>query len=296
MTIVFTNSKDVTADFVCAEFERQNVRWFRVDTDRTEPDVVAQNVNFLNTIPRGTNIWLRRPFEANTDKINDTVSAITESEINTYYWGQLMSADDVNWINHPANNWVAANKIIQHKYCSKAGIRMPETLVTCNQHEALKFVHSGRTIVKPLNHGYFPDRESISLIYANECSCDMNFDTVSNCPVLFQRMVENKKDVRLVYIMGELRSFELIGDNLDIRRKNMESVRYNEVVLPNDINCSYRTMMQHFNLNFCTSDYVVSENGDCFFLENNPNGQWAWIGLEMKNDLISWFATSLSHK
>lgn len=296
MTIVFTNSKDVTADLVCQELEKSSSLWFRIDTDKIEPDVVAQNLTKLACIPCGTRIWLRRPFEKIGNVVVDRNYEIIESELNACYWGRLMAATNVKWINNPTDNWVAANKIVQHKYCSQSGVCLPETLVTCVPSAAMDFVKSGSTVVKPLNHGNFSDKDSIALIYANECSIDLNFDNVANCPVLLQRCVEGKRDVRIVYILGKLRAFSMEGDSLDIRRRNMESVKYEEIDLPNEISAAYLKMMSHFNLNFCTSDYVVSRQGTFYFLENNPNGQWAWIGLEMHNDLISWFANCLSRE
>ena len=70
----------------------------------------------------------------------------------------------------------------------------------------------------------------------------------------------------------------------------MTGISYEEINLPADVKLSYKTMMKYFNLNFCTSDYIISKDGKFYFLENNPNGQWAWIGIDGKNDLISWFA------
>jgi len=38
--------------------------------------------------------------------------------------------------------------------------------------------------------------------------------------------------------------------------------------------------MQHQKLIYSSFDFVRSKNGEIFFIENNPNGQWLWLELQ----------------
>ena len=59
----------------------------------------------------------------------------------------------------------------------------------------------------------------------------------------------------------------------------MEGVTYRKVVLPRDVSERIQRLTKHYNLRFAAIDMVVSASGVWYFLEVNPNGQWAWLDL-----------------
>lgn len=80
---------------------------------------------------------------------------------------------------------------------------------------------------------------------------------------------------------------------LDIRRDSMRNVSYSTIALPKEIQASLHGILEHFRLRFAAVDFVVDRSGKWFFLEINPNGQWAWFDLEGVADIGSLFISAL---
>ena len=80
----------------------------------------------------------------------------------------------------------------------------------------------------------------------------------------------------------------------DVRRNNMDDVRYQRLPLPEDIEGKLRRLTEHYCLRFAAIDMVIDTMGRWFFLEINPNGQWAWLdlvgGMDLANHFIESFA------
>ena len=69
---------------------------------------------------------------------------------------------------------------------------------------------------------------------------------------------------------------------VDYRRYDF-NVSYRSVKLPGKVEYFCRLMLQGNRLRFGTFDFIYSKDGNYFFLELNPNGQWLW--LEQLTDL-----------
>jgi D-alanine-D-alanine ligase-like ATP-grasp enzyme len=110
-----------------------------------------------------------------------------------------------------------------------------------------------------------------------------NEDSIAGCPTLFQQYIDKSLDVRLTVLDGRSVGVALVarddaGNQLcDIRRNNMDSVQYDFIAVPNEILAAVRGMLQRYSLRFGAFDFVVDKAGIWYFLEVNPNGQWAWL-------------------
>ncbi len=63
----------------------------------------------------------------------------------------------------------------------------------------------------------------------------------------------------------------------------MEDVSYRVIDLPPEGQSKIRALMAHYGLRFAAIDMAVDTEGKWFFLEVNPNGQWAWIIVDPEN-------------
>ena len=57
---------------------------------------------------------------------------------------------------------------------------------------------------------------------------------------------------------------------------------YEECKLSKDIEDSLLRLNKYYNLNYSAIDLIQDKNGDIYFLELNPNGQYLWIEEELK--------------
>jgi D-alanine-D-alanine ligase-like ATP-grasp enzyme len=52
--------------------------------------------------------------------------------------------------------------------------------------------------------------------------------------------------------------------------------------------------MKHYGLRFAAIDFVVDVEGQWFFLEINPGGQWAWLDIAGVADIASDLARAMT--
>lgn len=68
------------------------------------------------------------------------------------------------------------------------------------------------------------------------------------------------------------------------------SLRHEPIELPNRIAVSCQSITAHYGLSYSAIDLVLGQDGTYYFLEMNPNGQWAWIehktGYPIRDALI----------
>lgn len=212
----------------------------------------------------------------------------------------------VRWMNFPAANALASRKLEQLTTARKLGFTIPDTIVTQDAAILRDFFskHDGKVIVKPLGRAYIerPNNEGDSLIFTNQvCEDDLDDLTdLARCPTLFQQAVRKVSDVRITVIDAEIHAVELTAKDgngeqrCDIRRNNMQDVRYRAISLPDDVISAVKQFVSFYELRFAAIDMAVSENGKWYFFEVNPNGQWAWLDLCGGAAIYKSFITSFS--
>jgi glutathione synthase/RimK-type ligase-like ATP-grasp enzyme len=105
---------------------------------------------------------------------------------------------------------------------------------------------------------------------------------VRRCPTLFQERIQKSADVRITVVGKDIHATTLVGprvEDVDIRRNNMEGVRYGRTEIPRRVRNRIRTLVASYNLRFATLDFAITGKGEWIFFEVNPNGQWAWLDL-----------------
>jgi glutathione synthase/RimK-type ligase-like ATP-grasp enzyme len=214
------------------------------------------------------------------------------------------------WINHPAANAHAAHKLEQLTRARQFELAIPVTLLTQSAEEALAFWQEcgGCVVVKPLSSGYLERlvAENDTQVFTSAVTQeDINsFDLVTHCPTLFQKRIDKSYDVRATIIDDFSVFVKLVATDrdcqrLDIRRNNMEDVKYSPVEPPEAIRSATLALIRSYGLRFAAIDFAIDKFGNWVFLEINPNGQWAWLDLIGRVDIASGFigqVTSIREK
>ncbi|MCK4636490.1 MAG: hypothetical protein KAT49_01270, partial [Methanomicrobia archaeon] len=139
---------------------------------------------------------------------------------------------------------------------------------------------------------------------------DKNFiDNISNyakIPMIFQKRIEKKYDIRVTVIGNQvyataIHSQEHNETKIDWRLWDMHhdiDLKHSKFDLPKRIVQLCLKITQRFNLNFSAIDLIYSTNNKYYFLEMNPNGQWAWIeekvGFPIRDSIINYLGLSKS--
>ena len=82
------------------------------------------------------------------------------------------------------------------------------------------------------------------------------------------------------------------GGQEDWRKINYELIKHYHEELPESINKYILEYVNKLNMPFGAMDLIESSDGQWYFLECNPNGQWLWIqhltNLPISNAIAEW--------
>lgn len=315
-SLILTSSGDATADYLCRRLDAEHVRYSRFDTDRpptsvrldvspsairlTLPDAVIEPSDCRAVIFRRP-----KPF-APVDSGDAFQLKHAADEWAEAIEGLLSHIPLERWINHPIRNYAASHKIHQLAMATKHGLTVPSWIVTTDPSAARRFLDEcgWSAVAKPLSSGYIErdseDRDTVIYTSLVTREHDTILDRIVACPVLFQRRVNKRADVRLVYLDGRAIAVALNATDgtgsqrLDIRRDEMRDVAYSRISVPKETAEGISGLMVTYGLRFGALDFAIDADGRWVFLEINPNGQWAWLDQVGACDAAQLFVEALS--
>lgn len=100
-------------------------------------------------------------------------------------------------------------------------------------------------------------------------------DAVSVCPHMFQAELEKVFDVRITAMGDRLFGVRIDSPDLDWRRRQ-DLMTCTPIDVPASVAHSITAYLAELRLHYGAFDFAVTTAGDWYFLECNPNGQWAW--------------------
>ncbi len=291
--LLVTNRRDLTTDFLIRELNKRNLAFSRLNTDVMTDSLVVLNPLF-NTIE------IRNTFShIHTDSISvayfrrpavlqprDTLGVYRDyawTEWNTFLRA-LYASIGGRWFSHPNDILLAEDKPRQLRLAHNIGFNVPETIIT-NDIEAVQEINREFTLVaKPLKQALVEADDFEKVIFTS--SIDMLTDedraSISVCPVIFQRQIPKATDIRVTVVGNQIfavaiHSQEREETKVDWRRGSNPHLRHEVIDLPEDVANKCVRIVQSQSLRFGAIDLVQDPDGKFWFLECNPNGQWAWI-------------------
>lgn len=295
MILLVTNKRDLTTDFVVVELRRRGVDFLRLNSE----DLHEASVSFdpgtggdwhIDFGDRGLDLkdvraaYYRRPGapgpaeagdEATRRYLADEWSAVTKA-----LWNGL----EGRWLSSPFAIMRAEDKPRQLTVASSLGFAIPETLVSNDFDAVSAFVAGGGVVGKPLRHSLVERGDAGEVLFTARLDPvrPMDRSAVSIAPVIYQREVRKLYDVR-VTVIGErvyaaaIHSQDHGETEVDWRSGTRLDLRHEPIDLPADVGDRCRALTKALNLRYGAIDLVAGVDGRHWFLEINPNGQWAWI-------------------
>jgi glutathione synthase/RimK-type ligase-like ATP-grasp enzyme len=187
------------------------------------------------------------------------------------------------WISSYSALRDAENKPRQLRLARSLGLRVPDTIVTQDASRARDFtLRNGAVVLKPLFHGELGAGRvaHTTRIERWDPAYDVDVETV---PHLFQHFVSKVADYRVTII--DERVFPCRIDSgsypayaVDVRRGLADfSLRHEMIRLSSTLTSQLINLVKGLGLRFGAIDLIEDSDGELWFLEINPNGQWAWI-------------------
>ena len=293
MTVLLaTNKRDVTTDFIALELEHRGVSFLRLNTeDLAEYQVVMPDgdpgrmrllgKNRELELAKVTGAYYRRPHPPEFPDRPAHIATYLQAEwsaILRSIWNALAG----RWLNCPFAILRAEDKPRQLAVARAEGLRVPRTIVTNDPDNAQRFLSQQPTVTKPLRHALVEDGGYGKVVFTSRVDRGHRLDGLEAAPVILQAEVPKKADVRVV-VVDEQVFATAIGSqaheetSVDWRKGVRPDLEHRAITLPNDVSKACIAVTQSLNLRYSAIDLVEDRDGCFWFLEANPNGQWAWI-------------------
>ncbi|MFE4668457.1 ATP-grasp ribosomal peptide maturase [Streptomyces sp. NPDC056716] len=289
--LVCTEHEDATADLVIAELNRRRVPVLRFDPGRDFPSpvVLAARVGAggwggrLTVGDRTADLsavralFHRRPSPYPTGS-GEQAARFAAQENRRGLGGVLGALPDCLYLSHPQAVARAEYKPAQLDAAARVGFTVPATLITNDPMEAKAFCAAQPTIYKPLHAGAYEVDGEPAGIWAAVVEAGEVDGAVSHSAHLFQALVPKVADVRAVVVGEQVFSARITAPPGVVDwRAEYQSLTYEPVACPEETRRALVRFLAVFGLNFGAFDFAVTADGGWWFLECNPNGQWAWL-------------------
>lgn len=307
--LIISNKGDVTTDLVVKRLYQLDVPFKRFNTEdfpqnvrctikvnNIDNEISISNENWELTSNDIKSIWYRRPklpeFSNVSFSHDEFNFAIRES--NSFILNLWAIFKDKHWVNNPFHLYLAERKAFQLKIASESGFNIPNTIITNDFNVALKFIESNNksVIAKPISHGsfgsddefaiYTTDLENTEYILSNE--------SVNHSPFILQEKIKEKFDVRVSIFGTKIFAHKINSTKqsyeIDWRVLKPDEISYELLDIPPTLQNNINRFMKTVHLKYGAMDFVVDKNGIWYFIEINPNGQFAWLEIANGDRLI----------
>ncbi|HWZ65882.1 MAG TPA: hypothetical protein VNX65_03735 [Patescibacteria group bacterium] len=237
-------------------------------------------------------VWYRKPQSIDKSKlpVPENYREYSYSALQQFIELLRGQFEDALWVSDYYAIQRARNKVTQLAVAKQVGFRVPDALTTSDENDARSFVNKyGVVIVKPLASIFPVKNETKPLgFFATKINPNQSLNGLAFAPAIFQQLIDAVYDIR-VTVVGD-KVFSAVITNEGTTSKEVRDWRLGHVQgkikisafddLPRNIAAACIAHQRAFGLNFSAIDLVMDKKGQFWFLENNPNGQWAFVEEE----------------
>jgi glutathione synthase/RimK-type ligase-like ATP-grasp enzyme len=236
--------------------------------------------------------WWRKPgsLQASPDLSDPEAVRVVVEEGNALLRTIDAPFPDLNWVNPPDAIYSSGRKLHQISTARDLGLSIPETLVTNDETAAIDFIrYCQRCIAKPLAAAAFFHEEKSWGMFTSKITVEDIYQlrgSIKYSPVMIQREIEKYRELRITIIGKTVFSCEIETKDTpfehvrtDWRTIEPEKLPHKMVSIPESLSLSLQSMLKHYGLNYGAFDIIQEPDGEYYFLELNPNGQYLWIEL-----------------
>ncbi len=295
MILIVTSKRDLTSDFIVLELQRQGLPYLRLNTEDLPKGTFYCRPGFddawhfeLGGVPfdlaHVKAAYFRRPGTPEPlPEINEAERTYSTAEwqamLQSLYW-----AIGDRWLNAPHAIALAEDKVRQLTLARKLGFRIPETLIGNAPAVAETFAAGGGVIGKPLRNAVVSGPWSDRVVFTSRVAIDARTEqlAIRACPLILQQEIKKRFDVRVTVVGQQV--FAATKDSqsnpdteVDWRRTSTPDLPHSPHSLPHEVAEACVALTKSLGLRFGALDFVLDPAGQLWFLEINPNGQWAWI-------------------
>ena len=295
MILIATNERDITSDFIVVELRKRGLPFYRLNSETLPTAAVRFD-------PRPDKGW-EVDLDGKSFRLSDVTAAyyrrpgipqpVTGNDAPTreYLAGEwsaitrsLWNALEGRWLNSPFSILRAEDKPRQLALAVSLGFDVPETLVSNDFNVAQSFVATRNIVGKPLRHSLIERGDAGEVLFTARIAplTSEDRDAVRAAPVIYQREVKKVADIRATVIGDRVFAAAILSQahkdtEVDWRSGTRLDIGHEAVELPRPVVDRCLALTRSLGLRFGAIDLIEDAEGGYWFLEINPNGQWAWI-------------------
>jgi hypothetical protein len=225
-------------------------------------------------------LWWRRPqLPRAPARLGAARRAFAERQTLAAVVGWVASLEpQARLVNHPWRDDAAGQKTFQLAAAGRAGLRLPQTLVTSDPAEARAFLaQQGRAgAVQKAVQATRTDWRQTRAVGARGAA---GVRDLRHAPVILQQRVPGV-DVRATVVGDRLFAAEIDArrsTSPDDYRGHERSCRFARCRLPAAVERGLRVLMAELGILYGAADFRRGADGGWYFLELNPGGQWLFV-------------------
>lgn len=298
MILCITHSGDYyNVDLFSAYLKSKNIPFFRLNSDHINhlQKISIGRDSFELTDEQGNTVsssdikgvWNRKAWTITVpENMDEDYQRIFINEYNCLRYNLITSLEHLPWINpYEAEKKIDGNKIYQLRTARKNQLRVPETLFSNDAEKITSFFYrhcNGKAVAKL--HGVMSKsmagEHMLSTMIIEEGSLE-SIEDIAYCPMIFQPYIEKSYELRIVYVDGVFFTGKINNsENADWRIAH-SNYSWSAYELPEHICLNLTAMMQEMGLCLGAIDMIRGKDGNYYFLEVNPQGEWGMLQKEL---------------
>lgn len=298
MILCITHSQDFyNVDLFFDYLQSKNIPFFRLNSDclNHQMKLNLNDESFILKDESGNQVnskdikavWHRKTWNISVPAdLDENYKAIFINEYESLSFNLYTTLEHLPWINPlQAERKIESNKMLQLKLAKNNGLKIPETLFSNDEEAVIEFFHQfchGKAIAKL--HGTISKsmdgHEMISTVLFTEDNLEQLSD-IAFCPMIFQPYIEKEYELRIVYLNGEFFTGKINNSAHADWRISRSDFFWEEYKIPQNIKENLNSMMTEMGLIFGAIDMIKSTDGNYYFLEVNPQGEWGMLQKEL---------------
>ena len=304
--LVLSGLYDFSTDLVVLQLQRAGVPYVRLNREQFSDHWLTLNPLAPELTIRGPSgncrvgqeirsIWFRQPvFLRNTP----ATPLSPDEQLERSQWMAFLRGLSVfrqaAWMNSPAATYIAESKPYQLSVAASCGFQVPETLAT-NDAGCIQEAFPESLIIKSLDTVLLRDGDDSLFTYTTlNPGSELNEKTVRAAPLLVQRALEEKTDLRVTVVGKKVFAVRILSNNSGIsgdwRVVPKSELEFHDMVLSSSLIKKCQLLTNRLGLSFAAIDLIETPQG-IFFIELNPTGEWGWLSTmerQIDSAIASW--------
>jgi len=310
MILCITHSRDFyNIDIFFEYLKEKNIPHFRLNSDRLNHlQKISINENFFELTDEFGNtinsdeikaVWHRKAWGISVpEELDEDYEKIFLNEYASLRYNLFTLLEDVPWINPLENEKkIDGNKMLQLKIAKKNNLIIPKTIFSNDADKITAFFNencNGKMIAKL--HGVISKSMGGENFLSTNSIDENSLEGISDIeysPMIFQPYIEKEYELRIVYLDGEFFTGKINNHENTDWRIAQGNYFWSAYDLPENIKENLTSMMKEMGLYIGAIDMIKGRDGNYYFLEVNPQGEWGMLQKELNFPIAERIADNL---